>query len=147
MGQSGSEWVNIWVTMGQNGSKWVKISRNMVKIGPFWGLRQGGTGQEWPKGGQRAIEMCFGNVLDHLDAILVHFEPKLKIEIFSILTPFWAILGPFFGPLNSAKSFWGPPPLPQYKKKQKKKTSYFERSRECFLKNGERFKLKKKSRF
>ena len=87
-------------------------------FGPFWGLgspqRQGGTGQERPKGGQKAIEMCFGTVLDHLDAILVHFEPKPKIEIFSILRPFWAFFGPFFGPLNSAKSFWGPPPLPQY---------------------------------
>ena len=71
---------------------------------------RGGTGQERPKGGQKAIEMCFGTVLDHLDTILVHFEPKPKIEIFSILRPFWA----FFGPLNSAKSFWGPPPLPQH---------------------------------
>ena len=102
--------------MGQNGSKWVKtvkMGRNRVKMGqtsPFWTLlgprepqkgRGGGTGQERPKGGQKAIQMCFGTVLYHLDAILLHFEPKLKIDIFSILRPFWAILGPFwalFGP-------------------------------------------------
>ena len=48
------------------------------------------------KGGQKAIKMCFGTVLYHLDAILLHFEPKPKIEIFSILRPFWAILGLFW---------------------------------------------------
>ena len=41
---------------------------------------QGGTGQNGPKGGQQAIKMCFETVLDHLDTILVHFQPKLKIE-------------------------------------------------------------------
>ena len=178
--------------MGQNGSKW-----------PFWGLfwASGAPKGRWEpaKFGQKAIKMCIGAVLYHLDAILVHFEPKLKIIFFSILRPFWAILGPFgallgpflgpfwallgprepskaggnwpraakrgskghrnvfwdrfrpfgchfsafraetenlfffdfeailghfwalfgpfFGPLNSAKFFWGPPPLPQYKKK------------------------------
>ena len=49
--------------------------------------------------------MCFGTVLDHLETILVHFQPNLKIEIFSRFRPFWAILGPFgahFGP------FWAP---------------------------------------
>ena len=75
---------------------------------------QGGTGQNGPKGGQQAIKMCFETVLHHLDAILVHLEPKLKIEIFSILRP-----------LNSAKSFWGPPPLPQYKKTTTKNNIVF----------------------
>ena len=63
-------------------------------FGPFWahfgppkGLgspqMQGGTGQNGPKGGQQAIKMCFGTVCDHLDTILVHFQPKLKIDFFS----------------------------------------------------------------
>ena len=115
---------------------WAILGPFWALLGPFWGLgspqRHGGTGQERPKGGQKAIEMCFGTVLDHLDAILVHFEPKLKIDFFFDFETIWALFGPFFGPLNSAKSFWGPP-LPQYKKnKKQKKTSYFERSRGCF---------------
>ena len=63
--------------------------------------------------------MVFGTGLDHLDAILVHFEPKLKIVIFSILRPFWALFGPFFGPLNSAKSFLGASPFAAVQKKTK----------------------------
>ena len=39
-----------------------------------------GTGQNGPKGRQQAHKMCFETVLDHLDTILVHFQPKLKIE-------------------------------------------------------------------
>ena len=58
-------------------------------------------------------KMCFWTVLDHLGAILVHFEQNLKIENFStFLTilgnfgPFWGILGPFwtlFGPFLDPK--------------------------------------------
>ena len=43
---------------------------------------QGGTCENGPKGGQQAIQMCFETVLDHFDTILVHFQPKLKIEFF-----------------------------------------------------------------
>ena len=70
---------------------------------------EGGTGQNGPKGGQQAIKMCFGTVSDHLEAILVHFQPKLEIRKILRFCPFWAILGRFwtlFGP------FWvhfGPP--------------------------------------
>ena len=59
---------------------------------------QGGTG---PKGGQQAIKMCFGTVLDHLDTILVHFQPKLKIgkfRDFDHFGPFWPLFGPFWTP-------------------------------------------------
>ena len=37
---------------------------------------QGGTGQNGPKGGQQAIKMCFGTVLDHLEAIGPHLKAK-----------------------------------------------------------------------
>ena len=63
---------------------------------PFWAFwgpkwlrgpkRQGGTDQNLAKGGQKAIQMCFGTVLDHLDAILVHFEQNLKIDFLFFLT-------------------------------------------------------------
>ena len=96
--------------MSRNGSKWVKIAL----FGPFLGLgspqRQGGTGQERPKGGEKAIEMCFGTVLDHLDAIFSAFRAETEnrkiFDFEAILGPFLAFFGPFFGPLNSAK-FWG----------------------------------------
>ena len=94
--------------MGQNGSKWVKIA----PCGPFLGLgsppKAGGNGQEWPEVGQKAIKMCIGTVLYHLDAILVHFEPKLKINFFSILRPFWAIVGPFGALLGPFWALLGP---------------------------------------
>ena len=73
-------------------------------FGPFREpSKAGGTGQERPKGGQKAIEMCFGTVLDHLGAILLHFEPKLKIVFCFVFRfgghfgSFWAIFGPFWG--------------------------------------------------
>ena len=57
-------------------------------LGPFWASGalkgRGELAKSGQKGGQKATEMCFGTVLDHLDAILVHFEPKLKIDFFSI---------------------------------------------------------------
>ena len=69
------------------------------------------------KGGQQAIKICFGTVLDHLDTILAHFQPKLKIEkkgdfdhfgpFGAILSPFWPLLGPFgvhFGPTKGLGS-------------------------------------------
>ena len=92
---------------------------------PFWTLfgppnglrspiRQRGTYQNWAKGGQKAIKMCFGTVSAHLDAILVHFEPNLrigkKIDFLTILGcfgPFLALFGPFwtlFGPPNGLTS-------------------------------------------
>ena len=56
-------------------------------LGPFWTLKwpqepqkTAGNLPELGKRGQKAIQMCFGTVLDHLDAILVHFEQNLKIE-------------------------------------------------------------------
>ena len=93
------------------------MSRNRVEMGQnslfwaFFGPREppkGGTGQEWPEGGQKAIKMCIGTVLYHLGAILVHFEPKLqikkKIDFEAILGPFGALLGPFWALLGP---FWG----------------------------------------
>ena len=76
----------------QNGPKMApQGAKKGLKGPPFWahygppnGLgrpkMQGETGQTGPKGGQQAITMCFETVLDHLDTILVHFQPKLKIE-------------------------------------------------------------------
>ena len=81
-------------------------------LGPFWtpkGPREaknaGGTGQNGPKGGQQAIQMCFETVLDHLDTILSETENRFFFEILTILghfgpfvAPFWPILGPFWAP-------------------------------------------------
>ena len=50
--------------------------------------------------------MCIGTVLYHLDAILVHFEPKLKINFFD----FEATLGhfgPFLGPFGASGALKG----------------------------------------
>ena len=41
---------------------------------------QGGIGQNGPKGGQQTIKMCFGTVLDHLEATGPHLEAEKKIE-------------------------------------------------------------------
>ena len=49
---------------------------------------QGGTGQNGPKGGPHAITMCFGTVLDHLEAIGPHLEAE-KIYYFDILLTFF----------------------------------------------------------
>ena len=56
-------------------------------FGPFWALfgpplgpQIASTGQNEPKGGQQAIKMCFGTVLDHLEATGPHLEAKKKIE-------------------------------------------------------------------
>ena len=65
--------------------------------------------------------MCFGTVLDHLDAILVHFEPETENRIFFDFEAILGHFGPFlafFGPLNSAKSFL--PPLATVLKKTQK---------------------------
>ena len=43
---------------------------------------QGGTGKNGPKGGQQAIKMCFGTVLDHLEATGHHLEAEKKIDFF-----------------------------------------------------------------
>ena len=64
--------------MGRNGSKWCP---GLEDLEPFC-----------------FEKMCFWTVLDHLDAILVHFEQNLKIDFFSdfltILGPFWPFLDP-----------------------------------------------------
>ena len=77
---------------------------------------QRGTGQNGPKGGQQAIYMCFETVLDHLDTILVHFQPKREIEKkFEILTiwgHFWPPFGPplaHFGPFLDPQKASGAP--------------------------------------
>ena len=48
-------------------------------------------------------KMCFGTVLDHLDAILVHFEQNLNIEK---KIDFLTILGPFWGTVAVLASHW-----------------------------------------
>ena len=49
--------------------------------------------------------MCFWTVLDHWDAIWVHFEQNLKIDFFDHFGLFWAIWGPFWPFLDP---FWTP---------------------------------------
>ena len=49
---------------------------------------QGGTGENGPEGGQQSIKMCFGTVLDHLEAIGPHLEAEKKIEKKYFLTFF-----------------------------------------------------------
>ena len=44
---------------------------------------QVGTGQNGPKGGQQAIKMCFGTVLDHWEAIGRHLKAK-KVNFLNI---------------------------------------------------------------
>ena len=48
--------------MGRNGSKWCPGLENLEHF--------------------CFEKKCFGTVLDHLDAILVHFEQNLKIDFF-----------------------------------------------------------------
>ena len=86
--------------------KFFEISTILTHFGPFLALlgpllappkglgspkSEGGTGQNGPKVGPEAIKMCFGTALDHLEAILVHFQPNLKIEKISRFRPFWPI--------------------------------------------------------
>ena len=96
-----------WQEVPYNSQRGAKMASKGPELGHFWpflplfgpqsGLgspqRQGGTKQESSLGGQKTMKMCFDSVLDHLNAILVHFEPKLKIDCFSKIWPFWAILG------------------------------------------------------
>ena len=90
---------NFLTILGYLGPFWALLALFGPFLGPFWTSKwpqehkKTGAYQNWAKGGQKAIKMCFGTVLDHLDAILVHFEQNLKIEFFDFLTilgPFWA---------------------------------------------------------
>ena len=65
---------------------------------------QGGTGQNGPRGGQQAIKMCFGTILDHSEATGPHLEAKKKSKkkIFGI---FWT----FFDMSEICQVVAGPP--------------------------------------
>ena len=110
--------------LGHFGSFWALLGPFWALFGPFWGLgspqRQGGTGQERPKGSKGHRNVFWDRFRPfgcHFSAFRAETENRFFFDFEAILGhfgPFWAFFGPFFGPLNSAKSFWGPPPLPQH---------------------------------
>ena len=69
--------------------------------------KAGGTGQEWPEGGQKVIKMCIGAVLYpfgcHFSAFRVETENQIFFDFEALLGPFWAS-GAFKGRGELAKS-------------------------------------------
>ena len=88
---------------------WVLFGLFWTLFGPQNGLRspktQRETYQNWAKGVQKAIKMCFGTVLDHL-ANLELKKPK-NVQKHLFLDPFWPPFARFFwrkGPSTTAMS-------------------------------------------
>ena len=106
------------VKMVQNRSKWVEIGSKWVKMGqksPFWTLfgasgapkGRGEPAKSGQKGGSKGHKNVFWDRFIPFGCHFTAFRAETENHFFSILRPFWAILGPFLGPFGASGALKG----------------------------------------